>query len=211
MMRSLSLLSLLLLMVSFSHAQTIWNRSGSSGEIHSLAGNSNHTGFFGGFGVKKTDLHDENVLLGSFKLGMTANRALAFGIEGQGFIPSTTITGLYPQQDVIPLGGYGGVFIEPIFFSNSVIHFTIPVSGGAGWLGFHEDWSKDQSQHTELIEGDVFWYTELGGTVELNVTKHLRFGVGISKRFVQDLNLEHTQSSDFSGINYNFSLKIGRF
>ena len=103
------------------------------------------------------------------------------------------------------------MFLEPIFFSNNVVHITFPVSAGSGWIGYHEDFDEGQFENPELIEGDVFWYVEPGANVELNLARNFRLALGISKRFTQDLQLVDTSNDDFDKINYYLTLKIGSF
>lgn len=193
---------------------TAWGQdSGNSGDIKTLLGNGNsrHFGFYGGLSFKASKLKDETVMMGGFKVGARINRTIGIGFEGHGFIPYSASPNYITGQDVIPLGGYGGLMIEPILFSNKAIHFTFPVSAGAGWLGYHEDWGNEFNDNSDLIEGDVFWYVEPSANVEFNISRAFRLDLGISRRFVQDLDLPETTSDDFSKLSYYMTLKVGRF
>lgn len=146
--------------------------------------------------------------------GWIINRSVAIGIEAQGIIPSAKFENINPGPDekAILLGGYGGLFIEPVLFSNNVIHITFPIASGAGWLGYHEDWEDDSiRRNNELIDDDVFWYVEPGVGMEINVTRHFRMNFGVTKRFTQDLELVDTKNKDFNNLNYFLTLKIGKF
>jgi len=143
--------------------------------------------------------------------GWIINRSLAIGLEGNGLIPTAKFSDVSLTDDAVLLGGYGGLFLEPIIFSNQVVHVTFPISSGAGWLGYHEDFDEGQFGNPNLIEGDVFWYVEPGANVELNIARNFRIAIGMSKRFVQDLELINTESNAFDKLNYYLSLKIGSF
>ncbi len=189
---------------------TISNKKNDEKEMKTIGGKHSHNGGFFGVNFKYTDIKDKaNVMVG-VKGGWIINRVLAIGFEGQGVIPSAKYSGIDPLRNVVLIGGYGGMFIEPIVFSNEVVHLTFPISGGAGWFGYSQDWD-DNNNSTDLVSDDVFWYVEPSVMIEVNVAKNFRIGTGISQRFVQDLNLAHTASSDFEGLNYVFTLKFGRF
>lgn len=154
-----------------------------------------------------------NAMMG-LRGGWIINRSVAIGIEAQGIIPSAKFENINPGPDekAILLGGYGGLFIEPVLFSNNVIHITFPIASGAGWLGYHEDWEDDSiRRNNELIDDDVFWYVEPGVGMEINVTRHFRMNFGVTKRFTQDLELVDTKNKDFNNLNYFLTLKIGKF
>ena len=102
--------------------------------------------------------------------------------------------------------------LEPIFFSNQVIHVTFPVSAGAGWLGYYED---DNSNFATIdgdrVAEDVFWYVEPGVSLEINIARNFRLAGGVSKRFTEDLELLDTRNEDFNTLSYFITLKIGSF
>lgn len=192
-----------------SHDDGHWHRAGD--DIQTLAGSMRHFGFYGGLSFRSTSLNDESLLMTGVRLGVIANRSLGIGIEGFGIIPTNSFSDVIAGRDVIALGGYGGLTIEPIFFSNRSIHITVPITGGAGWLGYHEDWRGEFSFNHEILAEDVFWYVEPGINAEINISRVLRLDVGIGKRFLQDFDLPNTPSSNFETINYTFGIKIGRF
>ena len=206
-MKKIFVLCFALVMSTVAWAQD----KGTSGDIKTLVSNTHHFGFYGGLSFKGTKLKDETLMMGGFKMGVIINRTLGIGFEGYGLIPYTSSTEYLSGEDVIPLGGYGGLVLEPILFSNRAIHVTFPVSAGAGWLGYHEDWGSEFNNSSDLIEGDVFWYIEPGANVEVNISRAVRLDLGVSKRFAQDLELPETESDDFSKLGYYVTLKIGRF
>jgi hypothetical protein len=179
--------------------------------IKTLSGQAGHNGGFGALSFRASDFRGETVVLGGFRGGWIVNRTLAIGIEGHGIIPSAKFNDILPDEQAVLLGGYGGMFMEFILFSNEVIHFTFPLSGGAGWMGYHRDWHADSDPMEQLIEEDVFWYLEPGAGVEINISKNFRLATGFSKRFVQDLEMTNTKSSDFGKLNYYITFKIGKF
>ena len=179
-------------------------------EIKTISGNLGHSGGFGALSFRSSKFRGETIVMAGLRGGWIINRSLAIGLEGHGLIPTAKYQGL-SQYDAVLIGGYGGLFLEPIIMSNQVVHVTFPVSAGSGWIGYHEDFDEGRFDDPELIEGDVFWYVEPGANVELNLARNFRLALGISKRFTQDLQLVDTESDDFNKITYYLTLKIGSF
>lgn len=180
------------------------------GEVKTISGDNYHSGGFGAVSFKGSTYLDQSVIMAGVRGGWIINRVVALGFEGWGIIPSATLPDVYPISDVIVLGGYGGFFIEPILFSNQIVHLTFPVSGGAGWLGYQEKFSNFD-YYGSVISDDVFWYVEPGAAIEINVSRHFRMDFGASKRFTQDLKLLNTPSDAFDDWNYFLTLKFGGF
>ena len=193
------------------HIASVEKRKKSSrNDIKTLSRNSGHGGGFGALNFKYTDFREQDILMAGFRGGWIINRAIAIGVEGQGIIPSATYNDVSPSAPVRILGGYGGLFLEPIFWSNEVVHITFPVAGGAGWLGYHDDWTETNLDQG-VIDEDVFWYVEPGGSMEVNVARNFRINLGVTYRFTENLDLAATSSDAFDGFNYFLTLKFGSF
>jgi hypothetical protein len=182
-------------------------------KIQTLGGSNTHNGGFGGFAFKGTEFNDKNIMMIGLRGGWIVNRVLAIGFEGYGIIP----TAEYDNIDITnflttrALGGYGGMFLEPIVLSNKVVHVTFPISGGAGWLGYVLDWETNNYYNDDLVDDDVFWYIEPGATIELNVARNFRIDLGASYRFTEDLEMINTPADAFEAWNYFISFKFGSF
>ncbi len=191
------------------------DRNTGRGRIKTLAGSMNHSGGFGALSFKSTRFRDEAMILGGLRGGWIINRTLAIGGEGYGVIPTSRYEDIEIGEEVLALGGYGGMFLELIFFSNEVIHITFPLGAGAGWLGYeytNEVRNPGFASNTEtLLDDDVFWYVEPGVDAELNIARNFRLAFGISKRFTQDLNIVNTDEAALEKLNYFITLKVGSF
>jgi hypothetical protein len=188
--------------------------------VKTISGSMNHSGGFGALSFRMTEFRDKTMVLGGFRGGWIINRTLGIGVEGHGIIPTAKYDDILTDPgspSVVALGGYGGMFLELIFFSNEIVHVTFPVSGGAGWLGYMEDWeSRDPTipsspNNDEIIDEDVFWYIEPGANLEVNISRSVRLDFGVSKRFTQDLFLVATPDDVFENLNYYFTIKFGGF
>lgn len=190
------------------------SRSKSKNDIKTLSGNLNHSGGFGAISFRATEFRGQPMVLGGVRGGWIVNRSLGIGLEGHGIVPTAKFDDIDPLNRVVAIGGYGGFFLEPIFFSNQVVHITFPVSAGAGWLGYVLDWEDYNGSYrgpNVSQDNDVFWYVEPGVDLEVNIARNFRLALGVSKRFTQDLNLENTTERDFNSLNYFLTLKIGGF
>jgi len=187
--------------------------------IKTLSGSMSHSGGFGALSLRTTKFRGESLVMGGLRGGWIINRTLAIGLEGHGIIPTTKFDDITATSDVALNGGYGGMFLELIFFSNEVVHMTFPVSSGAGWLGYlrTNDDNFTVGRLDTQVSGDVFWYVEPGANLEFNISRSFRLDFGVSKRFTQDLELEEplndsfTDSKEFENLNFYVTLKIGGF
>ncbi|MEO1254245.1 MAG: hypothetical protein AAFY41_05070 [Bacteroidota bacterium] len=182
-------------------------------DIKTLSGSMSHSGGFGAISFRTTDFRNQAMVLAGLRGGWIINRTLGIGVEGHGIIPTVNFDDLDPEagQEVGALGGYGGMFLELIFFSNEVVHVTFPVSGGAGWIGYNRNDDILQFPLEREIDSDVFWYVEPGANLEFNISRNFRLALGVSKRFTQDLELFNTDEDAFDNLNYFLTLKVGGF
>jgi hypothetical protein len=191
-----------------------YNQYDYSNRIHTLAGRSGGSGGYGAILFRATDFGDASVLLAGVRGMWVINRSFGIGVEANGILPVSKFDNIDPEgfNQAILVGGYGGLSLEPIFWSNSVIHFTFPVSFGGGWMGYIEDWQdKYYYYNAELYDQDVFWYVEPGANLEFNIASFFRIDLGVSKRFTYDLNLIQTDQEAFDNWNYTFTMKFGGF
>ncbi|MDW3211385.1 MAG: hypothetical protein R8N23_16025 [Reichenbachiella sp.] len=184
-------------------------------QIKTLTGKMHHSGGYGAVSFKTSNFKDKTLVMAGIRGAWIVNRTLAIGIDGYGIIPTTKYQNIDPDDatnEVRLQGGYGGLMLEPIFFSNEVVHITFPVSAGAGWLGYEDPDNEDfWDNRDNLVDEDVFWYIEPGANLEINIAHNFRLDLGVSKRFTQDLQLVNTLSDEFDEINYYLTLKIGGF
>lgn len=183
-------------------------------EIQTLAGKHSHHGGFGAISFRASEFNNKDIIMVGVRGGWIISRAMAIGFEGHGIIPTAEYENIDPNNSLRSraIGGYGGMFLEPIILSNKVVHVTFPVAAGAGWLGYIVDWEQNYMMYpNDLIDDDVFWYVEPGAALELNVARNFRINMGASYRFTKDLELINTSTSAFDAWNYFLTLKFGRF
>ena len=139
------------------------------------------------------------------------NHKLAIGFTGTGFVgfQNTTINGEKHSM----AGGYGGLLIEPIFFSKKAVHFSFPVSMGAGENQYFKD-SMGYEGWENLYRDEFvqdFVYIQPGVNVELNLTKFMRFGVSASYMLSNTINTTPINKTQLDGLSIGANLKLGWF
>lgn len=183
-------------------------------DMMTLAGNYGHSGGYGAIFFKGTHFKDQTLLITGFRGAWVVNRSFGIGVDINGIIPTAKYAGVDPNglNQAVLVGGYGGMLLEPILWSNNIVHLTFPMSIGAGWLGYIEDWENNHYYYNgEIYDEDVFWYFEPGVNVEVNVASFFRVGIGITKRFTQDLQMLNASATAFDKLNYGITLKFGGF
>jgi len=182
--------------------------------METLSGDNAHSGGYGALFFKGSSFKNTSILMMGIRGAWVVNRSFGLGIDLNGLLPISKYDDVDPSgfSDAILLGGYGGLFLEPVVWSKKLVHVTFPISMGAGWLGYVEDWEDEYYYGGgDLLDDDVFWYIEPGINAEVNVTNYFRIDIGISKRFTQDLSLYNTPSDAFDKLNYSLTLKFGGF
>ncbi len=139
------------------------------------------------------------------------NHKLALGVTGTGFLgfQNTIINGEHHSM----AGGYGGLHIEPIFFSKKAIHFSFPLSIGGGENQYFKDslgYEGWENLYTDEFVQD-FVYIEPGMNVEVNLTKFIRFGITGSYIFTNVINTTPIAKSQLDGLSVSANLKFGWF
>jgi hypothetical protein len=112
-------------------------------------------------------------------------------------------------------GGYGGLLLEPIFFSNSTVHFTVPVVFGAGSSVVYElDEASYRNPGERFAEADFFHRNnylmiEPGVNVELNVTRFMRLGFKASYVLTSDVSESVVPAPSIDGLQMGMNLRLG--
>jgi len=183
-------------------------------QVHTLSGKDQHSGGYGAIIFKGSEFKEMPILILAIRGAWVVNRSLGIGLEIDGLLPVSKYEDIDPEgiNSSYLIGGYGGFLLEPILWSNTVVHLTFPVTAGAGWMGYIEDWENNSYYYNgDIYDDDIFWYIEPGVNLEVNVARFFRINLGVSKRFTQDLVLINTPSDAFDNINYSVTLKFGGF
>lgn len=207
-MKKTILFSLFLLISSLGFGQ---NEEADSEEYNSLLKLKNTRGY-ASFHAGSLNSSDESLVLRSGgSAAVIFNHNFALGVSGTAFtgFQNTSLNG----EQYSMLGGYGGLFVEPILFPKSPIHVSFPVGFGAGQNQFfkdedgYRDWDIEYQQ--DYIQD--FVYLEPGINLELNLTKFMRFGITGSYLVTNTLNNSPIDKKTLDGFSASANLKFGWF
>jgi hypothetical protein len=182
-----------------------------------LEGEIEHGGF-GGPIVKFTPIKNEfGILVGGYG-GWLINHTFVIGGGGYGLVNKIRATdeaqSVYQFIGGRPVNiemGYGGVILEYINNSSSLIHFAFNTLIGAGGVTYNERYDNWQWNDTHTRPNDAFFVVEPELKVELNMTSFFRINLGGSYRFVSGVNIVGLKNSDLSGPSANITFKFGKF
>jgi len=189
-------------------------------EFRTLLGNQQELGAYGGFGVEYGQIDDLGALFFTGKAALIMGHNLALGVAGKGFISNYfPVDALYDYQLA---GGYGGLFVEPIFFPKSPVHFTVPLLFGVGGITVIEDLNHyDEYEYdNNILANDVFVVFEPGVEVQMNITHFFRIAVGASYRLpskleIQDIDVQTDRikvgPKALEGFSGGVTFKFGKF
>jgi hypothetical protein len=183
-------------------------------EIKTIFGNKKISkgGFFsmfGGYG----DMFNKGAIQAGIKFGGIADHWLSYGLTGNILVSEMAFDNIMTDKTLELEMGYVGFFFEPCLAPKFPVHFTFPITIGAGAAFFYDKTGLyfDEFESWERVDEDMFFIIEPGAEIEMNVFKHTRFGIGAKYRYVQDLNLYGVNEDDMNGLYYGFTIKFGKF
>lgn len=171
-------------------------------------------GGYGGFGVGYTLIDNRDAVVFDGRGGVILGHSLALGVGGAGFINEYADNPALNKQ-VSMVGGYGGVFIEPILFPKFPVHLSFPVlvgMGGAAYTSFVKDESSGYNDENNVEEtSSVFLVVEPSAELEFNFTRWFRMAAYISYRYTSDIEMNYTSPDPLSTYSAGVRFKFGKF
>lgn len=178
------------------------------------------TGWYVGIENGFSEIDGNFTYMPGFGFGMMINRNFHLGLMGKSFSWHETYLkydDLF-QEPCYLVGGYGGLYFDANIKANKILHFSFPLTIGAGGASY-----MTQAEHPELEEdGEIdnnrqtlatspFFILEPGVNVELNITGFMKAYSGLSYRWTSGMNLQNTQDHAFDGFSLNVGLRFGKF
>lgn len=189
-----------------------------SGEIKSSG--------YGGVEGKVTSIDGKTGYLLGGKGGWIINSNFSIGAGGYGLISRPEVSHdivSFPGKIYTDMG-YGGLVLEYINNSDDMLHLTANVLIGAGGVVYNDkSWSDmNYSNRNYSSTSSAFFVAEPSIMLDINVTKFMRIGAGVSYRWVSGLDFDQAElktfgianpytSSSLSGLSGNLIFKFGKF
>lgn len=198
-----------------------WTQTENTYNPKTLLGAGDHSvrGFIG-FNSKGLQLNDQIAVLTGLELDLVLGHKLNIGFFGYGKVNEV-------QSNYVDFQGFkhyyelglGGVKIEPVLFTNSLVHLTFPIQMGAGAMSLNKRRIVDYNYYNDgfgdwensLYDFDTFVFVEPSVSAELNLFKHLRLNAGVGYMITDRINLAGTSTTPLEGLTGNISLRLGWF
>ncbi len=188
-------------------------------EVQTLFGGKKGFGGYLGLNLKMAEINDQEALMTGGELCFVINRSFNIGFEGYGLVTEVRSDNLGFDLDRLYIQmGYGGLHLEPVIASESLIHVTLPILLGAGGIAetTRPLWEEENGNvivdfDHHYHESDYFFLAEPGVNLELNVFRFVRLTGGASYRFTTDFDLGVMDRDDITGWNANIGMRIGWF
>lgn len=168
---------------------------------------------YGGIYTRFSKAGDTNGCFVGGRGGFIINDSFVVGAGGMGLvnpgkrekITGNEYTGIYDEVQF----GYGGFLTEYYFNPKDLVVFSIGTLIGGGGLYFTQDKEEDENDHHE--GGDNFFVLEPELNVFIHLTRFCRIGAGVSYRYVNGINSEGMDDSDFRGPAASAMVQFGWF
>lgn len=194
----------------------------STEEMQTIFRNSDRKTSHGGYAgltVGYTQIDGEDVMTLGGRAGWLIDHHVTIGLAGKAFMNSVFIDGYWPTSEgynngYYLVGGYGGLFVEPIIFPNFPVHLSVPILIGGGGLALNEETWHDYSidyNYYEPFDWDSYFVFEPGVEIELNVVKFFRVAFGASYRLTSNLHMAYVPKDMMNGFSADVTLKFGKF
>ncbi|MCK0192082.1 hypothetical protein [Arenibacter sp. F20364] len=161
------------------------------------------------------EIDDKDSYFTSFKVAYVANQQFEIGFIGTFFYSDQNIYRGISSYDEDLIGGYGGLHLEPIFFSKNLVSLSFPVLIGAGGMGYiddnysHNDFDEDEFEDN----AQAFFIVEPGINALFNISRYLQLEAGVKYRISNKVN----DSKNFdpvkriNGFSAGIGVKVGIF
>ena len=157
------------------------------------------------------EIDGKSSFMNGLKIAYVANQKFEVGISGVGFFSNQNNNG--PLENNGVFGGYGGIYLVPIFFGGSTFSLTMPITIGAGAVVHSfDDWHNiDHDYEITAEDWDPFFVFEPGLSLEYNISNNLKFEMGVKYRVTSEVNLYPGSIQNVNGFSGGIGLKIGVF
>lgn len=187
-------------------------------EIRTLFSNGRSNGGYGALSLSYTELEGKDAFMVGARGAWIIDHAFAIGLGGRGFINDLDhhdwMDNGWLEDDFNDnlAGGYGGIYLEPIFAPRWPVHLSFPILIGAGGIArvANEEYWDQRWMYDDRHE-DAFFVLEPSVELEFNVTRHMRFAGTLGYRFTSRIEMENTDPDVMEGLNVGLIMKFGKF
>jgi hypothetical protein len=183
-------------------------------DIKTLFGKDRSHGKYGSLSLGYSGIDNRQTLVFGQKVTWLPAHMIGIGMGINEFISEYRYDPV-SGHDKYLLGGYGGMYVEPILLPRMPIHASFPILMGIGGMSLMYS-DNDFLDSNMLDEFQTFLILEPGAEIELNITRSLRLAAGITYRFTTPFELKSPESfttdvESLRSLTFKLAFKFGRF
>lgn len=159
------------------------------------------------------EIKDKETYFAGLKVAYVANQQFEVGLAGVFFYSQQDLVGLSFSANDDLIGAYGGLHLEPIFFSKSRVNLSFPILIGAGGVAYVDgDRNFDNDRFDNDVQvSDALFILEPGVNVLFNISRYLQLEAGVRYRFSGRFDLSPGPLTRINGFSAGLGIKVGVF
>lgn len=209
-MKKLTLMFFLGLACLLASAQE--NKEKDDDQISTIFSKNRKNGGYGALTFGYTQIDSKDAFLMGARGSWIIDRTFAIGLGGCAFINDVNYNGwLENDLDNNLVGGYGGLYLEPILAPRLPVHLSFPVLLGVGGITNVDDHRNWDNWVFDDTNNDVFLVFEPAVELEFNMTRHMRLAGSLGYRFTSKIDMNNVNPDIMEGTTIGLVLKFGKF
>lgn len=170
-------------------------------------------GVYLGLTMRAGEINDAESFIGGLKIAYVANQQFEVGFEGNFIYSNQDYFNIENDRTEDLIGAYGGLHLEPIFFSKSRVNLSFPILIGAGAIGQIGNNFNNEDFEEELTEEDFdfVFVAEPGVSALFNISRYLQLEAGVKYRFSSKIDLANSPVNRINGFSGGLGIKVGVF
>lgn len=167
-------------------------------------------GYFGGLVVKLSSVNEQFGAIAGVRGGWMPKRSYSLGIGAYYLVNAVGVENAIADSTLDIVFGYAGPELEYVNRSHKLVHYTICVLAGPGFIEY-KDYDPAEGKDEEAMDMDLFFVFEPAVNIMLNVHPIARLGFSVSYRYVYGAELRGVEERKLRSPSAVVTLKFGRF
>ncbi len=170
-------------------------------------------GVYLGLNFALGEINDKDSYMGGLKVAYVANQKFEVGFAGNFIYSEQNVFNRQNGFNEDLIGGYGGLHLEPIFFSKSAVNLAFPILIGGGAVGYVNKDTIERDEDIDFAEDDValLFVLEPGVSALFNINRYLQIEAGVKYRFSNKIDLFESPVNRINGFSAGIGIKVGVF
>lgn len=159
------------------------------------------------------EIEGKDTYVGGLKVAYVANQQFEVGFEGKFLYSEQKLFNVADNINEDLFATYGGLHLEPIFFSKSRVNLSFPLLIGAGAVGYVDRDAIRRDEDIEIEESDIaaVFVLEPGVNALFNISRYVQLEAGVTYRFSSRIELTDSPVDRINGFSGGIGVKLGIF